>query len=252
MSTKYVSALAVKQTFEVSTSSLRRWAAQGKVKCKRMEGGKRLYLESDVAKLFHDEGAAADNNAELLLPIEQQPAARVNICYARVSSSHQQADLERQCTALQAAYPEYELIKDIGSGLNWKRAGFLSLLERVHACTVDEVVVAHKDRLCRFGFELVEWIIRKGGAKLVVHDAQHPSSAASDAIAPHNGQHNELADDLLSIITVFVARNNGLRSAENRRQRKRKAAEAANGASTEASSSSSITTQSEGNERDEE
>src|SRR4051812_50217104 len=98
----------------------------------------------------------------------QKPTQKVKVCYARVSSDHQQGDLERQIADLRQHFPGHEIISDIGSGLNWKRRGFAAILERVHAGAVDEVVVTRKDRLCRFGIELVEWIFEKNGTQLVV------------------------------------------------------------------------------------
>lgn len=77
---------------------------------------------------------------------------------------------------------------------------------------VDEVVVRHKDRLCRYGLELIEWILAKAGTKLVV--LSQSTDQEPDAT-------RELADDLLAITTIFVARHNGRRSADNRRRRKR-------------------------------
>ena len=79
------------------------------------------------------------------------------IAYARVSSAHQQQDLERQRQDLQKAYPDHELISDIGSGLNFKRKGLTALLERVLAGLVKEVVVMHKQVSLR---------IRAPGARL--------------------------------------------------------------------------------------
>ena len=90
------------------------------------------------------------------------------ICYARVSSEKQKEDLDRQCEYLRQKCPDHELIKDIGSGLNWKRKGFTSILERSYQRDIEEVVVTHKDRLCRFAFELVEWIFSKHDTKIVV------------------------------------------------------------------------------------
>ena len=103
----------------------------------------------------------------------------------------------------------HDVIRDVGSGLNFKRPGLQALLEQVHRGTVSEVVVRHKDRLCRYRLELLEWIFKKAGTKLVV--LSHEQEASST---------KELADDLLAITTVFVARHNGQRSTENRRKRK--------------------------------
>ena len=97
--------------------------------------------------------------------------------------------------------------------LNWKRQGFKVLLERVLDGNVSEVVVAHRDRLCRFAFELVEQIFRHFQVKLVVLDT-------------YDSPESELSDDLLAITTVFVARHNGQRSAINRKKRKRRELEA--------------------------
>jgi len=145
----------------------------------RTPGGKRLYSIADI-----------------------RGVQKAKICYARVSSEHQQGDLERQIADLRQRFPEHETVSDIGSGLNWKRRGFTALLERVHAGAVNEVVVTRKDRLCRFGIELVEWIFEKNGTQLMV--------LGSD-VSANNSEAGELAEDLLSIVTVFVARHNGLR-----------------------------------------
>ena len=134
------------------------------------------------------------------------------VIYARVSSSHQKeaGDLKRQVEDLQESYPEYNVIKDVGSGLNFKRPGLQALLEQVYSGTVSEVVVRHKDRLCRYGLEILEFIFKKAGTKFVVLSNEQEKTSTK-----------ELADDLLAITTVFVARHNGQRSAENRRRRKK-------------------------------
>jgi predicted site-specific integrase-resolvase len=84
-------------------------------------------------------------------------------------------------------------------------------LERSYQRDIEEVVVTHKDRLCRFAFELVEWIFSKHDTKIVV--------LGSD-INVDDTESGELAEDLLSIVTIFTARHNGLRSAENRKRRR--------------------------------
>ena len=80
-------------------------------------------------------------------------------------------------------------------------------MERVLAGTVAEIVVAHRDRLCRFAFDLVEFVCSQSACRIVVHGS-------------HDTETTELADDLLAIDTVFVARNNGERLARNRRERR--------------------------------
>jgi predicted site-specific integrase-resolvase len=151
----------------------------------------------------------------------KQQQEKTKIIYARVSSNHQKEDLQRQIHDLQAAYPDHELISDIGSGLNYHRKGFQRLLERVHEGAVDEVVVTHKDRLCRYGIELLEWLFTKTGTKLVVHCQDYQESDPS----------RELADDLLSVCNFFVARNNGRRASDNRKRRRRQQEEEGQAAS---------------------
>ena len=78
------------------------------------------------------------------------------VCYCRVSSAKQRGDWQRQCAQMRSLYPNAEIIRDIGGGLNWKRQGLLSILERIHRGDKLPLVVAHRDRLARFGFELIE------------------------------------------------------------------------------------------------
>lgn len=147
---KYVSATKIQERFGVSSSSLRRWEKDGRVNTIRTPGRFRLYDIGDVEHLFQQEKSTPEPEKE-------------KICYARVSSDHQKKDLERQIEDLKTKYPNHKIIKDIGSGLNYKRKGFLALLERVYEGNVSEVVCSHKDRLCRYGFELVEFIFKKAG-----------------------------------------------------------------------------------------
>lgn len=160
---------------------MRRWASSGRVAIVKTPGGKRLYSITDVHKVFGN---------------DQQSTQKARVCYARVSSEHQRDDLERQITDLRQRYPGHEIISDIGSGLNWKRKGFVTLLERVYSKGIEEVVVTRKDRLCRFGSELVEWIFEKNGTRLMV--------LGSD-VYTNDSEAGELAEDLLAIVTVFVA-----------------------------------------------
>ena len=194
---KYITPAEIKKRFGVSTNSLRRWTIDGKIRSLRPNGTRRIYNVDDIVQFFG---------------VQNPVIKRTTICYARVSSNHQKHDLERQVELLQSEYPDAKIIKDIGSGLNWKRSGFTTLLEAVHKGTVDTVVVTYKDRLCRFGNELAEWIFKKADVKLVVlskgDDQEDPS--------------RELSEDLLAITTVFVARNNGLRAGRYRRQRNEK------------------------------
>jgi len=140
----------------------------------------------------------------------QQPTGKRSYIYARVSSIKQKGDLDRQVEDLQKAYPGHIVIRDIASGVNFKRKGLQTILEHVLSGLVEEVVVMHRDRLARIGADLLEFIFSKVGTKLVVHGTN------ADAEDKH-----DLADDLLAVTTLFVASYNGRRAAENRKRRKK-------------------------------
>ena len=159
-------------------NTLRKYADEGKIEVIRNEAGQRLF---NVEKYKRDSGAT------------------IIICYARVSSRHQSNDLPRQRHYLLSAYPNAEVVTDIGSGLNFKRKGLLSILERIMQGHKLTLVVAHKDRLARFGFDLIRWLVEYNGGSIVVLDHNEYSPQ------------QELVADLLAIITVFGARVNGLR-----------------------------------------
>ena len=162
----------------VHANTLRRWADEGKIRYIRTAGGKRLYDCSSI---------------------EQSSSTKENYCYCRVSSSKQKDDLERQVQFMSERFPDYTILKDVGSGLNLKRKQLLFLLEECAMGRVGTVVVAYRDRLCRFGFELLEWFLSKNSVKLVVLEQQE--------LSPQQ----ELVADLISVITVFSCRVHGLR-----------------------------------------
>lgn len=174
----YVPMREYKKLFRVSTTQLRLWADTGKIPSVRSPGGVRLYK----------------------MPAEvESRTPKTTLLYARVSSAKQRRDLKRQRDYLLERYPDAEVVTDIGSGINWKRPGLLSILERAHAGCVAEVVVASRDRLCRFAFELLEHTLGMFGTRITVVDQQDQSPE------------QELSDDLLSIVQVFCCRRNGQR-----------------------------------------
>ena len=196
---QYVTPQSITKLYGVSSTTLRNWAEDGKIKFIRPHGGRRLYDKEDVSKIFEQ----PNNNQSHVM------TTRKRILYARVSSPHQAEDLNRQIEFLRATYPHDQVITDIGSGLNWKRNGLNNLLEMIFNQEISEIIISYKDRLCRFGFELFEWICHKYMTKIII---LNPISETEDRT-------KELAEDLLSIVTVFVAKNNGLRSAKNRQHR---------------------------------
>ena len=129
---------------------------------------------------------------------------RVNILYSRVSSKKQQDDLVRQIDFLQEYQPKgskFITITDIGSGINFKRKGINTILDYCLQGVIGEVIVAHRDRLSRFGFDIFKSIITKAGGTLTVIDDQTNKSTEQ-----------ELAEDLLSIVHIYSCRQMGKRS----------------------------------------
>ena len=158
--------------------TLRNYAKQGKITFYRNSAGQRLY---DVETYLHGK-----STPQL-------------VCYCRVSSATQRGDLHRQVAQMRQLYPDAEIVTDVAGGLNWQRKGLLSILERLHRGDKLDVVVAHRDRLARFGFELIEWlVVQNGGTVLVLNQ-------------PDASPESELTEDLLAILHTFSCRMHGLR-----------------------------------------
>ena len=181
---EYVSSQEACKLFQVSISTLRRWDNEGKIDTYRTAGKQRRYCTQLLTK----------TNNTITNDVQKQ-----KICYCRVSSTHQKNDLQRQKEYLKSKYPDYRIIQDIGSGINWKRSGLKTILELAMQKKLETVVVAHRDRLCRFAFELIQWILEKNEVKLVVLNESICSTE------------QELAEDLLSIIHVFSCKQMGKR-----------------------------------------
>jgi excisionase family DNA binding protein len=175
----------------ITQQSLINWTDKGKIDCVRTKGGHRRFLLSSI----------------LPLSTTNYKSTKRNICYCRVSTLSQKEDLERQIIYFRDKYPNHEIIKDIGSGINFKRKGFNSILDAAIKGDIGEIVVTHQDRLCRFGFELVKRIIEEqSNGKILVLDQIKTSPE------------QELVNDLVSIITVFSSRLYGLRSHKLKKQ----------------------------------
>lgn len=128
--------------------------------------------------------------------------SKQNFLYTRVSTKKQMDDLSRQVEYIKRPeYINYVVISDIGSGINFKRKGLQTILDACLQGVIGEVVIAHRDRLCRFAFELIESIINKAGGKLTVLENNNNTSTE-----------DELSQDLLSIIHIFNCRQMGKRS----------------------------------------
>lgn len=178
----YVPSRKAQAFYKVSEQTLRDWANDNKINYITTTGGHRRYR---ITKLN-------DN--------------RRKIIYARVSSKKQENELKNQVAYLKKRYPSYEVIQDIGSGINYKRKGFKTILEQLFKGNIKEVVVSTGDRFSRFGKELFEWIFEQFGAKLTILNRSKFKSSQE-----------ELSADLMEIITVFSARYYGRRSYKNKK-----------------------------------
>lgn len=167
----------------ITTTTLRDMDRSGDVHPVRTRGNQRRFPEDEV---------------KALMGIRE---IRVVAIYARVSSHDQKSDLKRQIECLRLEYPNAEEYMDIRSGLKFDRTGFNNLLDAVQAKRISLVVITHKDRLARFGYELLEKVFEANGTKIkALYDTQAQSPQ------------EELVKDLISIITSFSARLYGLRS----------------------------------------
>ena len=164
----------------VTPQTLRKWEETGELLPeRRSKTGTRYY---DINKL------AGINN-------EGQPT----VCYARVSSHDQKEDLNRQQALLEAYCAakgwRCQVIRDLGSGMNYRKQGLNQLLELIMSRKMKRLVLTHKDRLLRFGAELIFTLCELQGIEIVIiHQGEQPSFE------------EELAQDVLEIITVFSAR----------------------------------------------
>lgn len=211
MSTKrYVSSAQACDYFQVSAQTLRRWDRDGKITCVR--SGPTSHRRYDIDSLRSPNRVREESSESLGAGSKREKKkAKTGIIYCRVSSRHQTDDLARQCRKLHKKYPSYEIIRDIGSGINFRKKGIKTLVERCFERTVDEVVVAHRDRLCRFGYEAYEHFLGLTGARLVVEGQPHVSDEYDNS--------QQLADDIMSIIQVFACRRNGKRRYQCHKQK---------------------------------
>lgn len=178
----------------VSISTLRRWETEGRLVPERTAGRQRRY---DLSKLKPEMFHLADSQ-------------RKTVAYARVSSHDQKDDLERQKQVLELYCARqgwtFEVVADLGSGMNYQKKGLKRLLNAILAGDVGRLVLTHKDRLLRFGAELVFAICEAKEVEVVILNKGEDTTFEED-----------LAKDVLEIITVFSARLYGSRSRKNQK-----------------------------------
>jgi predicted site-specific integrase-resolvase len=196
----FLSTTKTAKYFGVSRETLARWEDEGVIQCFRTKPGITGHKRYDINSFKGlDDIKKQSLESENDLKHSESPREERGVCYCRVSTRTQADDLKRQIESMQEQYPEFTIIKDFGSGINFKRKGLLKLLEGTIEGDYRTVVVSHRDRLTRFGFELFQWFFKYYRVKLVVLD----SSIGS--------KESELCKDLLSIVHVFSCRANGAR-----------------------------------------
>ena len=181
-----------------SLSTLRKHANSGAIDTIRTPGNCRRYSLVSLRSLVKT--SSVPTTSLLDLPPSDFSGPREDVVYCRVSTPAQRGGLENQVALMQQRHPGCRVFTDIGSGLNFKRKGLRSVLELCISRRLGRLFVSHRDRLCRFAFELLQWIFTRHGAEIVVQDEE--SSSPKD----------EFTDDLLAVITVFTARHNGAKN----------------------------------------
>ena len=178
----------------VCKDTLRRWEKEKKITSQRTLKGHRRYSEGEIT------GLRKKNSLEV----------KTTLGYARVSSHDQKKDLNRQIELLEAFCAangwKHEIIKDLGSGLNYQKKGLKQLIRKICSKAIQRLVLTHRDRLLRFGSELIFSLCEQFGVEIVIIN-----------VSENNSFEDDLVQDVLEIITVFSARLYGSRSRKNKK-----------------------------------
>ena len=191
---KYYSTKKVTEILGVTAQTLRNWDKEGKLKPSYVKSnGYRYYSEESILSYTQERKTKKNLNV---------------VGYARVSSKKQSEDLERQInnlnTYISSKYDSFDIITDIGSGINYNKPGLKKLIEKINKKEVDLIIVLYKDRLLRFGFELVEYFAELNNVKIEILDKIDKN------------QDEELVEDLVQIITEFSCKIQGKRKTKTK------------------------------------
>lgn len=180
-----------------SSSTIRRWEREGRIVARRTASGQRYFTDSDVRRVLQP---------------GFEDSARKTVVYCRVSSPRQKHDLASQVTAMEEfcrgrGLAVDEWVREIGGGMDLQRRKFLAVMDAIERGEVGTLVIAHKDRLARFGFEYLEHVAAKNDCTVLV--------ANQVSLSPLE----EMVQDLLAIMRTFSSRLDGLRKYEKTLQR---------------------------------
>lgn len=201
-SDKYQSKRDALKKLGISQSTLLKLVDQNKIEYIKTLGGHRKY---NVTKYINENIIKTDKdqiNDDEIKNDEEIENKRLNICYIRVSTQGQKNDLLRQKEYMLKKYPNYEIIEDIGSGINFNRKGLRRIIKLGIEGKIDKLVVAYKDRLTRFGYELIEDIINEySKGEIIIENNKDEIKEPKE----------ELVEDVLQILNVYTAKINGMR-----------------------------------------
>ena len=184
---QYVSCREVQKVLKIHYQTLYRMAERGEIEIVKI-GNRRMY---NLSKFLRIKGM--DNNKKR------------KICYCRVSNKKQNDDLTKQIELMKENYKNYDVISDIGSGLDMKRPGLLKIIEMAINNEIEELVVTYKDRLARFNYDLIEYLIEKysKGKITVINHVEEKTPK------------EELLKDITSIMNIYSPKINGLKKYKN-------------------------------------
>jgi excisionase family DNA binding protein len=180
----------------ISYRTFKRWVSEGRIRVVRTPTGRIRVPYSEVVEILGGKPSGGEVRA---------------VIYARVSSSDQKSDLERQIQYLtqccsSKGYRVVDVLSDVASGLKTDRRGLLKLFDYVVNRQVDVVVVTYRDRLSRSGFEYLEYFFKQYGVRIEVAFGEEPKDA-----------YQELVEDLIEIVTSFAGKLYGMRSHKKKR-----------------------------------
>jgi predicted site-specific integrase-resolvase len=200
MTDRYLKGSVASKILNVHPRTLYQWDEKGWIETKRTQGNMRLY---NVDKYLRDikvkngvKCYCEDDLDEL-----DKREDKININYVRVSSHGQKDDLERQTAMIMEKYPDNILIKDIGSGLNMNKPGLNKIIKLAIKGKINKLVVVYKDRLTRFGYELLENLIKDySNGEIIIMNKKEDMTPEEEMVL-----------DMMQIMNVFIAKMNGLR-----------------------------------------
>jgi len=181
------------QLLGISLKTLQNWDRDGKIHILRSPSDRRLIPMSEIYR------------------IKGQKESRRTVLYARVSSYDQKhkGDLDRQIATLALHASEtssYKVITDVGSGLNDKRKGLMTMMDMAKSQSIDLIIVTYKDRLTRFGYNYLEKYFNAFDVEIIVLNDTKADKSPKE----------EMVDDLMSIIASFSGKLYGLRSRKHK------------------------------------